>query len=161
MKKHFAKAVMILGLALTVIGCKEPKENWNTLYSFQAKDIAGKYAFSGEADAFDGLTENSYSHLCTDAEIEITGDTLSAILVSARFTDHGLWRTFSGPSSLTPNDYFIDMTSSGYKFIAHVLADKEGGIRLEGRVAHDQTVDTLWSTVNYYFDVIKIKNNEQ
>ena len=67
--KNIKYLSVLLILSFFFVSCeKQPQENeWKKYYGYTNEEIVGSYSFSDVNDAFEGLTENSYCHICEDA----------------------------------------------------------------------------------------------
>lgn len=167
------KRIALVLLVLACVSCgKTPKENeWVRFYGYTSSDVAGVYAFSGAADAFKDLTENEDTHLCPDAQINVTATSAQTIAFQFSAPEHGFQKSFSGRTSLNANAFLISMYKEmenlkQYGLSATVLKNAEEDVRLEGYVTEDHykreynTVEGHYDTifdysVKYFFDVKK------
>ena len=154
----FLPLVLLLGIIL--VGCqKDITKEWDYKYGFTAQDILGQYTYSGVQDAFEGLTENEYFHVCQDANISITyGGTLQLHFNSPRLSYN---KTFTGQLVADEDNFLFYLTASQSQnaddVTAYVYTNKEGKIRLHGyaRKTGYSAADDQYYRINYYFDVIK------
>ncbi len=152
---------VLLVLGVLLASCeKEQKKEWNKLYGYSNEDIIGSYSFSNITDAFDGLTESTYCHICEDAQIVISGGSGSTIEFKVNCPSDNFNKTFEGLPRLTDDDFLINMTDPSsrpiYELTVYVYKNGEGKIRLHGfarRVFYSGTTEEY--KINYYFDVIK------
>ena len=164
----------MLMLGLLFVSCeKQSQENeWNKHYGYTNEEIAGRYSFSNISDAFDGLSEGAYCHICEDAKIDITAESGNAIEFKINCPSDELNRTFEGRPSMTDNDFLINMTLPSasahptYELTAYVYKNSQGDIRIHGFARHviyetvynpatEQNDYVPKARINYYFDVIK------
>ncbi|MBR6930048.1 MAG: hypothetical protein IKH61_07445 [Bacteroidales bacterium] len=172
--KNIKYLSVLLVLGLLFVSCeKQPQESeWEKYYGYTNAEIAGSYSFSNVADAFDGLTEGAYCHICPDAKIDIVGWLGSNIVqFNVNCPSNEFNRTFEGRPRLTDDDFLINMKYPSshphpdYELTAYVYKNKRGNIRLHGFARHityethvdtnNNTVYQVTAKVNYYFDVIK------
>ena len=168
----YLSVLFILGFFF--VSCeKQPQENeWKKYYGYTNEEIVGSYSFSDVNDAFDGLTESSYCHICEDARINISATSGRTIEFKVNCPSDEFNRTFDGRPCLTDNSCLINMAApSGsshpdYELTVYVYKNDKGDIRLSGFARHvtykpvynSETEETDYitqSTVNYWFDVIK------
>ena len=161
-------------LSLFFVSCEKQPQNkeWNKLYGYTNEEIAGTYSFSKISDAFDGLTESTYCHVCEDARIEIRAKSGEIIEFSVNCPSDNLNRTFEGRPRVTDDDFLINMTAPSwnpypdYELTVYVYDNDEGKVRLHGFARHilydlvynpetQETDHVVRSKTNYYFDVIK------
>ena len=154
------------------VSCEKPQQDeWAEHYGYTNEDIAGEYVFSNITDAFDGLTESAYCHICEDAKINITAGSGGTIEFKMNCPSDNLNRTFEGLPRVTDDDFLINMTAPSwesypsYELTVYVYKNVQGNTRLHGFARHityqivnnpdGSTVYNVKSKVNYYFDVIK------
>ncbi len=148
-KNKYLLLLFVLGLLF--VSCeKQPQNEWNNFYGYTNEEIAGAYSFSNVMDAFDGLTESIYCHICEDAKITISADASSKIHFDMRSVKAGLNISLEGPTGLNSDDFLINFVDGEYELLAHVYSKASGQIRLHGFVR-----TTYPGLVNYYFDVVK------
>ena len=171
--KNIKYLSVLLMLSLLFVSCEKQSQNkeWNKHYGYTNEEIIGSYAYSKVANAFDGLTESIYCHICEDAKINITGEGGNIIEFKVNCPSDEFNRTFEGRPCMTDDDFLINMTApSGnshpdYELTVYVYKNDKGDIRLHGFARHityqivdnadGTTVYNVESKVNYYFDVIK------
>ena len=155
----FLLALLMLGFLF--VSCeKQQQEEWTHYYGYNIEEIAGTYTFSHVDDAFDGLTESVYCHICEDAKISVTAGSGGTIEFKLNCPSDDFNRTFEGLPRLTDNDFLISMTAPSwspiYKLTVYVYKNNEGQIRFHGFARHVHNAGTVQEyPVNYYFDVIK------
>ena len=157
-RMKFLPLVLVLGVML--FSCeKDSTKEWEYKYGYTIQDIIGQYVFSGVQDAFSGLTESEFIHLCQDATVNITsGGTLRFDINCPRNSYN---RTFTGTLPSDEDRFLIHMAASqsanSDDVTAYVYTNKQGKIRLHGyaRKAAYSPADDVYYKVNYYFDVIK------
>jgi len=178
MKKNITLATLIALFALVFTGCEEKKE-WTNFYGYTNDDIAGEYSYSNISDAFDGLEENEYCHLCPDAEISVIGLNEKTVKFKINCPEAGYSREFVGSPRKFNNDFMVQLTSGyfsragstrlkAYHVTGYVSKNETQDVRIHGfasfnkykvvyPVPSDSTlVDTvLVQATNYYFDMIK------
>lgn len=171
--KNIKYLLALFMLSLLFVSCeKQPQNEWTKYYGYTNQEIAGTYAFSNISDAFDGLTESAYCHVCEDAKIDITAGSGDIIEFKVNCPSDGLNRTFEGRPCFTDDDFLINMKSPStsshpaYELTVYVYKNDQGDIRLHGFARH-VTYATVYnpvtgendyqpkSKINYYFDVIK------
>ena len=110
-KMRFLPLLLVVGVLLVACQKDETKE-WEKFYGYTIEDIKGNYAFSSISSAFEDLTENSYCHICNDAEITITASLVSTYSVDfmVNCSKAGFKRTFSGRPTLNDDDFLINMS---------------------------------------------------
>ena len=171
--KNIRYLSFFLLLSVLFVSCEKPQENeWTKLYGYTNDDIAGTYVFSNVSDAFEGLTEGAYCHICEDAKIDVTAGSGSTIEFKVNCPSDEFIRTFEGRPCLTDDAFLITMTApSGsshpdYELRVYVYKNDQGDIRLHGyarRVMYDivynhETEENDYipkPNINYWFDVIK------
>lgn len=165
---------VLLLLSVLFVGCeKQPQEkDWHRLYGYTIDDIAGTYAFSNISDAFDGLTESPYCHICEDAQITVTASSGNTIEFRVNCPDETFNKLFEGRPCATDGAYMVNMKLPAssiypvYELTAYVNENDKGDIRLHGFARHivyelvynpetEETDHVVKSKTNYYFDVIK------
>ena len=167
----YLSAMLMLGLLFVSCEKQSQEKEWTKYYGYTNEEIIGSYAFSNIKDAFDGLTESAYCHICEDARINIAARSESTIDFTVNCPSDEFNQTFEGRPCMTDDDFLINMTApSGsihpkYELTVYVYKNDQGDIRLHGFARHvtyeihndsDGTpVYTIKSKVNYYFDVIK------
>ena len=150
----------MLMLSAVLLSCtKDTPKEWDYKYGFTTQDIIGEYTYSGVPDAFEGLTESEYFHLCQDATIDITyGGVLRFHINSPKFNYN---KTFTGQPVEDDDNFLIHLTESqsanSQDVTAYVFTDKQGRIRLHGfaRKTAYSIADDEYYKINYYFDVLK------
>ena len=151
--------MLVLGMLFT--SCeKEQKKEWNKYYGYTNEEIVGSYSYSKVEDAFDGLTESAYCHVCEDAKISVTAGSGGTIEFKVNCPSDEFDRTFEGVPRLNDDDFLINMTAPSwnpvYELTAYVYKNDKGQIRIHGFARHVHNAGTLEEyKVNYYFDVIK------
>ena len=167
----YLSVLVVLGLFFVSCEKQSQEKEWDKYYGYPNEEIVGTYAFSNVKDAFDGLTENAYCHICEDAKINITASSGNTIEFKVNCPSDEFNRTFEGRPCLTDDDFLIQMTipSSSphpdYELTVYVYKNDKGDIRLHGFARHiTYQIDTnsdgtvlykIKSKINYYFDVIK------
>ena len=138
-------------LSLFFVSCEEEQNNeWERYYGYTNEEIIGSYSNSNVADAFDGLTESLYCHICDDARITVTAESENMVRFSVNSAEAALNTSLKGNPALNDDDFLITLVDSPYKLTAYVYTNAEGQLRLHGFVrAYSPNL------VNYYFDVIK------
>ena len=171
--KHIKLLSMMFLLGVLFVACKEqPKDQeWSKFSGYTTEDIAGTYAFSNIADAFDGLIESQYCHICEDARITVTASSANIIQFEVNCPGAGFHKLFEGRPWTYDDDYIINIggTSSNthpeYGLTAYVYENEQGEVRLHGYAqyiewvviidSYGQEEYKIKSKTNYYFDVIK------
>jgi hypothetical protein len=165
----FLSVLLVLGLLFVSCEKQSQEKEWNKYYGYPNEEIVGTYAFSNIKDAFDGLTENAYCHICEDARINITASSGSTIEFNVNCPSNEFNRTFEGRPCLTDDDCLIQMIApsgsphSDYKLMVYVYKNDKGDIRLHGYarlVKYEYNPETEEYDIpklgtNYWFDVIK------
>ena len=167
----YLSVLVMLGLLFVSCEKQSQEKEWDKYYGYTNEEIVGSYAFSNVKDAFDGLTENAYCHICEDARINITASSGNTIEFKVNCPNEEFNRTFEGRPCSTDDDFLINMTApSGsihpeYELTVYVYKNDQGDIRLHGFARHityeihndpnGMPVYNIKSKVNYYFDVIK------
>ena len=167
----YLSVLLILGLLFVSCEKQSQEKEWNKYYGYTNEEIIGTYAFSNIKDAFDGLTENAYCHICEDARINITERSKNTINFTVNCPSDEFNRTFEGRPCLTDDIFLIKMTDPSeslhpeYELTVYVYKNDQGDIRLHGFARHvtyeihndpnGTAVYNIKSKVNYYFDVIK------
>ena len=184
MNRHIIKVLAFVAIVMVFASCNKTKSEWTNFYGYTAADVVGTYVFSASPEAFEGYAEGTYCILCKDAQISISGGE-NTVRFNIDCPDHNYSKSFLGKAPLNPNDFLIDIRgnvqSAGYRkclvnrLQTRVLKNNENKIRLAGagikdlyniteRYIYDPThqfildtiIDTtLFSSTNYYFDVIK------
>lgn len=170
-KLRFLPLAVLLGFVL--VSCnKDSNKEWKQFYGYTVEDIVGTYVYSNVQDAFDGLMESEYSHICEDAQVTITPylNSQTSIEFKVNCPGAGFNKSFTGRPFITEDSFLVKMSlPSGtlypdYELTAHVYQNDKGDIRLNGfarRIFYEvivvdgETHKQVKSVVNYYFDVIK------
>lgn len=176
--KHMKISALLILFAVTLVGCKDEKKEWNYKYGYTNEDIIGSYSFSNIDKAFEDLEPSSYCHICEDAQIEITAASSSTVSFKINCPDDNYSQTFVGAPTKNTDDCMIRMSSGyqmtggaklrAYNVLASVYQNSLQQIRLSGFAAVNTynlvqlpgTNPPLYDTIpdsgyNYYFDVIK------
>ena len=149
--KNIKYLSVLLILGFLFVSCEKPKEKeWKKYYGYTNSEIIGSYSYSYVDDAFDGLTESLYCHICNDARINITSDSENTVLFTINSAKAELNASLDGNPALNEDDFLITLTDSYYELTAYVYTNASGQIRLHGFVRKYYP-----NIVNYYFDVIK------
>lgn len=151
---------LVLALGVMLFSCeKDTNKEWEYKYGYTIQDIVGQYVFSGVPEAFEGLMESEYIHICQDATVNISyGGTMQFTINCPR---NAFNRTFTGMPSSDEDRFLIQMSTSqsanSDEVFAYVYSNKQGKIRLHGyaRKAAYSVADDVYYKVNYYFDVVK------
>lgn len=179
MRKQITLAAMLMLLAIVVTSCGDKKSEWTNYYGYTNEDIIGEYSYSNNADAFYGLEESEYCHLCPDAEISISKLSDKTVKFKINCPEAGFSREFIGSPRKFKDDFMVQMRSNyfsragstrlkAYFVTSYVSTNDNQDIHLHGFASYkkfkveypvpaDSTVvDTvLVQATNYYFDVIK------
>lgn len=165
-------ALLLMVGAMMVACQKDETKEWEKYYGYSLDDIKGTYTFSYVSNAFDGLTENGYSHICQDAEITVTSYLNSESSIAFRVTcpNASFNGTFTGRPVMTEDGFLVKMTIPSpaeypdYELTVYVYKNAKGDIRLHGFARHiyyeivvenGVNVKRVKSMINYYFDVKK------
>ena len=168
----YLSVLLVLGLLFVSCEKQSQEKDWEKYYGYPNEEIIGSYSFSNVKDAFDGLTESAYCHVCEDARINVTASSESTIEFKVNCPNDEFNRTFEGRPCLTDDDFLINMTVPAgsahpdYELTAYVYKNDQGDIRLHGFARHiiyelvynpqtETTDHIIKSKINYYFDVIK------
>lgn len=168
----FLPIIFVFGIIFVSCEKQSQESEWNKYYGYTNEEIDGTYAFSKVADAFDGLTESAYCHVCEDAQIDITAGSGGTIEFKVNCPNDNFNRTFEGRPCVTDNDFLINMTAPSwganpnYELTVYVYKNEQGDIRLHGFARHiiyelvynpqtEQNDHVVKSKINYYFDVVK------
>lgn len=159
---------LLLSLCVAFVSCKDQKESkeWESFYGYTVEDIIGEYGFSNLINAFDGLTESDYCHICDDAEISVVALTNTSVQFNFNCAGLGFDKSFMGRPTLNDNDFLIRMATTlqyqsgklkDYQLTSYVYRNANQDLRLHGYVTENiYEADTvLLDRINYYFDVIK------
>lgn len=165
--KKAMKRIMILPmlfvLGLLLVSCgEETKKEWKGYYGYTNGDIIGTYSYSNVSNAFEGLMESNYCHLCDDAEITIRNYSEASVEFTINCPQANFHKTFTGKPTLNENDNVIHMSidpatlNPVYDVMAYVYINEANEIRLHGfarkNIYHQ---DEEPYSINYYFDVVK------
>lgn len=170
-KVRLAALLLMVGVLMTACQKDDVKE-WEKYYGYSVDEIKGTYAFSSVSSAFDGLTENSYCHICEDAEISVTSylDSESSIAFMVNSPKATFNKTFTGRPVMSEDGFLVKMSipaTSDYpdhELTVYVYKNDKGNIRLHGFARHilyetivenGTNVKRVKSMTNYYFDVKK------
>ena len=171
--KNIKYLLVLLVLGFLFVSCEKQQEiEWKKLYGYTSEDVAGTYSFSKVEDAFEGLTESAYCHICEDAIITVMAKSGKIIDFRVNCPNDSFIRRFEGRPCLTDDSFLINMTApSGSSHPDNVLEvyvykNDQGDIRLHGyarRVIYDIVYNPATqendyvpkSNINYWFDVIK------
>ncbi len=149
--KHIKILFVLLLLGFVFASCeKEQKNEWNKHYGYTKGEIVGPYSYSNVANAFDGLNNNIYCHICEDAIICIFADSGDKIRFDFKSAKAELNVSLTGPIVLNENDFLINYADGLFHLTAYVYTNAAGQIRLHGFVRRD-----AGDRDTYYFDVIK------
>lgn len=171
MKRINLLLVLLLGVLFAACEEQSQEKDWNKFSGYTTEDIAGTYAFSNIADAFEGLTEGKYCHICEDARISVTASSAKTIQCEVNCPNAGFHRVFEGKPRVTDDDYIINLggtsmnTHPEYGLTAYVYENEQGDVRFHGYAQkiewtiivddYGQEEYKIKSKTNYYFDVIK------
>lgn len=166
---------LLLMVGVMMVACqKDDTKEWQLFYDFTLDDIKGTYAFSYVSNAFDGLTENTFCHICDDADVNVSSYLGSE--TSIEFKVHSqkavFNKTFTGKPAINEDDPFLLNMSipSGslypdYTLTTYVYKNDKGDIRLHGFARYIKyivvtnpdgtTTHEVKNVTNYYFDVKK------
>ena len=159
-RMKFLPLVLLFGVVL--FSCeKDSTKEWQYKYGFTPQDVIGHFTYSGVSDAFEGLTESEYFHLCDDAIIDISSSGVNGLQFNIRCPKADFTRSYTGQHNAGDEDFLIQIKASQSTYAdevtAYVYTNKSGKIRLHGYARkakyHPATDEYYW--VNYYFDVIK------
>jgi hypothetical protein len=143
--KWFA-LLCLLGVLFT--SCKEEKSEWKIFYGYTNQDVVGTYSSSGIEEAYEGLIESPYCHICRDAEVKITPSG-SKLRIEVKSGSTGLNWSDVGNPCLNDNDFIMQLGSAPeLDFMAKVYTNEAKQIRLHGYVRRNQST-------TYHFDVVK------
>ena len=146
----YLSVLLVLGFLFVSCEKESQEKEWKKHYGYTNAEIIGSYSFSNVADAFDGLSESIYCHVCNDAKITISADTEHTIKFTINSAKAELNASLKGNPALNDDDFKITLIDSPYELTGYVYTNAAGQIRLHGFVrTHNPNV------VNYYFDVIK------
>ena len=136
----------LLGALFT--SCKEEKKEWKVFYGYTKQDVVGTYSSSGIEEAYEGLIESPYCHICRDAEVNITPSG-SKLKIEVKSGSTGLnWYDVGNPC-LNDDDFIMQLGAAPeLDFMAKVYTNEAKQIRLHGYVRKNQST-------TYNFDVIK------
>lgn len=150
MKKiKYLSVLLVLGFLF--VSCeKQQEKEWKKFYGYTNSEIVGSYSNSYVDDAFDGLTEGLYCHICDDARINITADSDNTMRFAINSAKAALNVSLAGPTVLNENEYMSNFEDGAYELLVRVYTNAKGQVRLHGYVRKNHP-----SLVNYYFDVIK------
>ena len=157
-KLKFLPLLFVLGIVL--FSCeKDSTKEWEYKYGFTVQDIVGQYTYSGIPNAFEGIMESEFMHICQDAIVDITYGGNMQFHINCPSNAYN--RTFTGQPTLDADSFLIHMAASHSSYsdavTAYVYTNKQGRIRLHG-YASKPVSSPLYSAdskINYYFDVIK------
>ncbi len=141
--KSFKLFALLCVLGVFFASCKEPKNEWENYFGYTNQELVGSYVSSNVTDAFDGLIEGTYCHICHDATIKVTPNG-GKLKFEIKSPNNGLTHNCVGDPSLSNNDCLIQI---GNELLATVYTNSSQGMRIHGYVRIND--------VNYYFDVIK------
>jgi len=156
--KNYRLLAFLLLMGLSFASCSK-KTVWNVFYGYTAQDIMGTFSPSDVADAFDGLTESEYCHICHDAQITISNNS-GKIRLEFKSVSAGMEKTLTGNPSLNEDDFLLQLGNiAGYgvpELITTVYTNAAQEVRLHGYVRKLKSHSPEGPTyVNYYFDVVK------
>ena len=146
--KNLKLLALLCLLGVLFISCKEEKNEWTNFYGYTNQDVVGSYSRSNMEEAFEGLLESPYCHICRDAEVNITPSG-SKLKIEVKSGSAGLNWSAVGNPCLNDNDFIMQLGSAPtLDFMATVYTNEDKQVRLHGYVRKNQAT-------NYYFDVIK------
>ena len=157
-KMRLLPLLFVLGIVL--FSCeKDSTKEWEYKYGYTVQDIVGQYTFSGIPNAFEGLVESEFIHLCQDAVVDINYGGNMQFHINCPSDAYN--RTFTGQPTTDEDSFLIQMATSqsanADDVTAYVYTNKQGKIRLHGyaRKSVYSYLDDAYYKINYYFDVIK------
>jgi len=157
-KLNFLPLLFVLGAVL--FSCKKDStKEWEYKYGYTVQDIVGQYTYSGIPDAFEGIMESEFMHVCQDAIINITYGGNMQFQINCPSNAYN--RTFTGQPTSDEDGFLIQMATSqsvnSDDVTAYVYTNKQGKIRLHGYARKSVYSSSYggYSKINYYFDVIK------
>ena len=165
---------LLLMVGTMMLACqKDDTKEWEQFYDFSLDDIKGNYAFSYVSSAFEGLTENTYCHICQDAEIIVKSylNSESSIEFQVKCPKDSFNKSFAGRPAINEDDAFLlNMASPNsseypdYTLTTYVYKNAKEDIRLHGfarhinyEIVYENGIPhkRVKSMINYYFDVLK------
>ena len=164
---------LLLMLSAMLVSCREnDAKEWQLFYNYTLEDIMGTYSYSNVSDAFDGLTENDYCHICEDAEVSVLSHLGSASAIDFNvISQRAVFnRSFTGQPITDDDSFLVKMTLPStslyphHELTAYVYKNDKGDVRLHGfarRIFYEtvyengQAITKIKYTIAYYFDVIK------
>lgn len=148
--KRFKLAAMLLLLGSLLVSCGKQKEEWRQFDGYTNADIIGSYTNSNLTDAFEGLTESAFCHVCYDAQVTIA-NTGGKVQFDLKSPNIGFTVSLQGNPIVDGQGFLMQMSSMPYELTASVYTNTANEIRLHGYVRKKSGMDYI----NYYFDVIK------
>jgi len=151
--KNIKYLFVLLVMSLLLVSCeKEPKQEWNKYYGYTNEEIIGSYSYSSVENAFDGLTESLYCHICEDAVITITAESESSLRFEINSVNEELNASIKGKPAQNDDGFLVCISDAihDYELMAYVYTNASDQIRIHGYVRRYYP-----SIRNYYFDVIK------
>lgn len=149
--KKIQQLSMLLLLGVLLISCKKDQIVWTKDSGYTMSEILGTYSYSKVDNAFEGLTESPYCHICYDAQITITPSNLGKVKFEFKSSGANFTRNIVGNPNGSSNDFLMCMVDGRYELTATVYTNNANEIRLHGHVRNNSND----SPINYYFDVIK------
>ena len=164
---------LLLMAGLMLLGCnKDTTKEWERYEGYTIDDIVGTYSNSYVSDAFDGLMESAYCHICEDAEVVVSPYLASETSIEFKVTcpQAAFNKSFTGRPTIEDDGFLITMAlpatspSPDYELTTYVYKNAKGDIRLHGFARHiyyeivienGVYVQRVKSMTNYYFDVKK------
>lgn len=171
MKKMRLMALLIMVGTMMLACKKDDTKEWQQFYDFTLDDIKGTYGFSYLSNAFDGLTESTFCHICEDATVSVSSYLGSDTSIEFKVNCETFNKSFAGRPAINEDDPFLlnmaSPNSSEYPdhtLTTYVYKNAQGDIRLHGfarRIYYETVyengipVKKVKTMVNYYFDVRK------
>ena len=165
---------LLLAVGIVLVSCQEDTvKEWQQFYDFTLDDIKGTYTYSYVSNAFDGLTENTFCHICEDTDVTVSSYLGSDSSIEFKVNSQKAMfnKSFTGKPAINDEDAFLMKMSiptstlyPDYELTAYVYKNAKGDIRLHGFAQHivyedgieeGTTIHYVKTVTNYYFDVKK------
>ena len=99
---------LVLLFGVVLFSCeKDSTKEWQYKYGFTPQDVIGHFTYSGVSDAFEGLTESEYFHLCDDAIIDISSSGVNGLQFNIRCPKAAFTRSYTGQHNAGDDDFLI------------------------------------------------------
>lgn len=148
--KSFKLTAMLLLLGVLLVSCGKQEVEWSQYKGYTNADIIGSYTNSNITEAFEGLTESAFCHVCYDAQVTIA-NVGGKVQFDLKSPNIGFTVSLQGSPMVDDQGFLMQMTTMPFELTASVYTNKANEVRLHGFVRKKSGMDYI----NYYFDVVK------